>query len=55
MLSACRSPTRTLAERGDPKMIFVAEVAVEVAAAAAAVGIDVKPTAGIEVKPRAAP
>ncbi len=54
MLSACRSPTRTLAERGDPKMIFVAEVAVEVAAAAA-VGIDVKPTAAIEVKPTAAP
>jgi hypothetical protein len=45
MLSACRSPTRTLAERGDPKMIFVAEVAFEVAVAVAAVGIDVKPTA----------
>jgi hypothetical protein len=35
---------RTLAERGDPKMIFVAELAIEVAAAVA-VGIEVKPTA----------
>ncbi len=36
---------RTLAERGDPKMIFVAEVAFAVAVAVAAVGIEVKPTA----------
>jgi hypothetical protein len=50
MLSACRSPTRTLAERGDPKMIFVAEVAVDVAVAA-----EIKPTTAIEVKPTAAP
>jgi hypothetical protein len=46
---------RTLAERGDPKMIFVAEVAVDVAVAVAAVGIEVKPTTAIEVKPTAAP
>jgi hypothetical protein len=36
-------------------MIFVAELAVEVAVAVAAVGIEVKPTTAIEVKPTAAP